>query len=221
MESAQWGDGLAERVGGMFLLRGTPPALARRALADDLCTRSSIPRGDTIYTPRAFSRSLGLLLSGSVQVSKETLILNVLRPGACFGAAALFNDATDYVTTLTALDDCDILLFQQPLVADLMAESPAVARNYIAYLSGRIRFLNDKIEGLILGSAERKLAQYLSARARDGRAELDCSATGLAQRLNVSRASLYRAFDALAEIGAAKKEGRFVHILDDAKLQSV
>ena len=50
---------------------------------------------------------------------------------------------------------------------------------------------------------------------------LDCSVTGLAGRLNVSRASLYRALDSLAAAGAIEKNGRTVRILDSAGLDSL
>ena len=41
-----------------------------------------------------------------------------------------------------------------------MARFPAVGYNYVAYLSQRIWFLNEKIDALAAGSAEGKLAQY-------------------------------------------------------------
>lgn len=219
MERANWDDKVTAVVRGTFLLQNTPPYLAERILSDPRCERICVPKGRVIYTPSAFSRSLGILLDGSIRVSKESLIVSVLRPGELFGAAALFNGEDAYVTTLTALADCDLVFLPQPLVEELLADCPAVARNYITYLSGRIRFLNDKIEGLILGGAERKLAQYLSMRVQDGRVVLDCSTTGLAQRLNVSRASLYRAFEALA--GLVEKEGRIIRVLDEKGLQFI
>ena len=197
-----------------FLFRGVPAEVVERCLADGRCVRVRAPRGAVIYAPHDFRRCLGLILSGRVQVSKEDLIVSVLGRGELFGAAALFNEESEYVTTLTARADCDLLFFPQPLVEELLAECPAAGRNYIAYLSGRIRFLSGKIEGLIAGSAERKLAQYLLSRLRGDAVELDCPATGLARRLNVSRASLYRAFDALTAAGAVERRGKTVLVLD-------
>lgn len=197
-----------------FLFREVPPEVLDGVLSDPRCLRLRAERGTVIYDPHRFRRCLGLILRGRVQVSKEDLILSVLGRGEFFGAAALFNDREDYVTTLTARADCDLLLFPQELVEELLERCPAAARSYIGYLSGRIRFLNEKIEGLIAGSAERKLAQYLLGRARGETVELDGPATGLARQLHVSRASLYRAFDALEAAGAAEKRGRTVYILD-------
>lgn len=219
MERSDLDGALLERMGAAFLFRATPPGLMEAVLLDRRCFRARVRKGRTIYTPEDFRRCLGLLVSGTVQVSKENLIVSVLGPGELFGAAALFNDEEEYVTTLTARTDCDLVFFPQSLVEDLMSSCPAVARSYISYLSGRIRFLNGKIQGLIAPTAERKLEQYLAAHVRDDWVEPDCPATGLAKRLNVSRASLYRAFDALEAAGAIKREGKRIRILDGEALR--
>ncbi|MEG2119131.1 MAG: Crp/Fnr family transcriptional regulator [Pseudoflavonifractor sp.] len=206
-------------LGGTFLFRGGGDAALNAARRDPRCTVRQVAKGQTIYTPTEFSHALGILLTGSIQVSKEGFVVSTLKPGDGFGAAALFNDRPNYATTLTARADCRLVFFPQPLVAELMREFPALTERYIRYLSGRIRFLEEKMDGLLAGSAERKLAQYLLAH-RTGRAvALDCSATGLAARLGVSRASLYRALDALTAAGGIAREGKEIHILDLEKLQ--
>lgn len=208
-------------LGSLFLFQGAEGDPARRAARDPRCQRLERAKGACVYTPHAFSHSLGVILSGRVQVNKGELIVNTLGPGDLFGAAALFNDRADYAAVLTARSDCVLLLLPQALVEELMEDCPALARNYIRYLSGRIRFLEGKIDGLIAGSAERKLAQYLLARREGDRSVLDCSATGLAARLHVSRASLYRALDGLTAQGIISREGKNIHILDAIRLQTV
>lgn len=208
-------------VGGTFLFQHAPSEAVELAFSDRRARCRRVKRGEVIYTPEHFERCLGILLEGEIQVSKGALIISVLRPGALFGAAALFNDRPDYATTLTARTACSVLLLPQALVEELMARFPEVGRSYVYYLSGRIRFLNEKIETLSAGSAERRLAQYLLERQAGERVEPECSATGLARRLNVSRASLYRAFDALEALHAIRREGRSVQILDQEALRQV
>lgn len=204
-----------------FLFRGAPPEAAEQALTDPRTIRRREEKGGVIYTPSRFQRSLGVVLEGRVQVNKGTLIMSVLGPGDFFGAAALFNDRPDYATTLTARTTCRLLLLPQELVEELMGLFPAVGRSYVAYLSERIRFLSGKIDALTAGSAERKVAQYLLSRLEGEWAELDCSATGLAKRLGVSRASLYRALDALEESGAVRREGKRFYIPRPAALEEI
>ncbi len=204
-------------LANLFLFRSAGEQTARLALSDESCTCERFERGETIYTPGGFRRSLGVLLSGSVQVSKGELIVSVLQRGDAFGAAALFNDCADYVTTLTARAPCRAVFFPQDLVQRLIQSDAAVSLGYIAYLSGRIHFLNGKIEGLIAGTAEQKLKQYL-LRSMDENGCVRASATEMAKRLNLGRASLYRAFEALEAQAAIRRDGKVITVLDTEKL---
>ena len=209
------------RLAETFLFRGAPPEAVELARTDPRTVRQENGKGGVIYAPHAFRRCLGVVLEGRVQVNKGALIMSVLEPGDLFGAAALFTDRADYATTLTARAPCRVLLLPQALVEELMGRFPEVGRNYVAYLSGRICFLSGKIDALTAGTAGRKLAQYLLAHEEGGGVELDCSVTGLAGRLGVSRASLYRALDDLQAQGAISHRGRTIGILDQKILEDL
>ena len=94
------------------------------ALADPRALRRAAAKGEVIYDPRHFQRCLGVVLEGSVQVSKGALIMSVLKRGDLFGAAALFYQRPDYATTLTARSPCRLLLFPQALVEEWMSAGP-------------------------------------------------------------------------------------------------
>ena len=207
-------------LAGTFLFRDAPREAVELARTDPRALRRRAARGEVLYDPRHFQRSLGVVLEGRIQVNKGPLIMSVLGPGELFGAAALFNDRPDYATTLTARTPCALLLLPQDLVEELMGRWPQVGRNYVAYLSGRIRFLAAKIDALTAGTARRKAARYLLTRRAGETAELDCSVTDLARRLGVSRASLYRALDGLEAEGVIARKGRRVRILDETALQT-
>ena len=207
------------RVRETFLLRDCPEETVERVLNDPRALCREAAKGEVIYDPRHFQRCLGIVLEGSIQVNKGALIMSLLRPGDLFGAAALFNQQQDYATTLTARSRCRLLLLPQTMVEELMAQYPQVGRNYVAYLSQRICFLSGKIDALTAGSAGRKLGQYLLAHARGDEVCLECSASGLAARLGVSRASLYRALEGLSQSGMVDRQGRQIRILDREALE--
>ena len=94
--------------------------------------------GEVIYSPRKFRRCLGILLSGQLQVTKGSLTVNILEPGELFGAAALYSDAPEFITTITARRPGRCLLLDQALVDQLLAEHPLLRRNYLCYLTGRV-----------------------------------------------------------------------------------
>lgn len=202
------------------LFCGCPEEVVRRALEDEGCTLRRFESGQTLYRPDRFSRCLGVLLSGGVRVTRDSLVISVLSPGDLFGAAALFNERADYATTLTACEPCRVVLLTQELVSRLMDTSSCLRDNYIRYLSGRIRFLSGKIQSLAADGAQGKLKQHLLTSLSPQCPQIDCSATELARRLGISRASLYRAFEVLEGQGLIRREGRTIHVPDLKRLES-
>lgn len=202
------------------LFAGCDEAVIHWALAHSGCTLVAFDSGQPLYQPHSFSRSLGVLLSGSVRVTRDALVISVLSPGELFGAAALFNDLPDYATTLTAAAPCRVLLLEQELVCRLMDEDCRVRNNYIRYLSGRIRFLSSKVQSLAAAGVDGKLARFLLSRLTPEQPVLNCPSTELARRLGISRASLYRAFEALESRGLILREGRTLRVTDFAGLES-
>ncbi len=146
-------------LGRCPFFRGADEALLRRVLALPGVTAEAFPAGEAVYQPHQFRRCLGFLLAGQVQVTNAALSVSVLEAGELFGAAALYNDLPDYATTLTARSPCRILFLPQEDVDRLLGEESLLRRNYLRYLSGRIRFLSGRLGALAQTGAEGKLAR--------------------------------------------------------------
>lgn len=169
-----------------------------------------------VYSPRHFRRSLGVVLSGQLQVTKGSLAVSVLEPGDLFGAAALYSDEPEFATTITARGPSRCLMLEQRLVDRLLAEHSQIRENYLRYLTGRIRFLSGRLQTLAQPGAEGKLARYLLSGGGGS-----CPATELCRRLGVSRASLYRAFAALEDSGLIRRTGKTITVVDPVGLETV
>lgn len=178
----------------------------------------SVNKGETAYDRTRFRRCLGILLEGKLRVQKEGLLISTLRQGEIFGAAALFNDEADYPTTLTALSKCRLLLIPQETVQWLIGASSGFAESYVTYLSGRIRFLSNRLDAVSAERGENKLARYLLS-ASQGGDSVTQSATQLCQRIGVGRATLYRAFEVLENDGSIVREGKTIRVADFEKLR--
>ena len=160
-----------------------------------------------------------MILSGQVQVTNGSLSVSLLRAGELFGAAALYNDAPEFAAVLKAQSPCRVLFLPQETLDRLLGEEPLLRRNYLQYLTGRIRFLSGRLRSVAQTGAEGKLARYLLT-VPSGE-PLRLSATDLAKRLGISRASLYRAFQALEDARLIRREGKAMYVLDPAGLEGV
>lgn len=200
------------------LFRGSPPSVLTRILAVSDCTAADYEKNDVVYDKTNFSRSLGIVLDGRLRVTKENadmrpIVMSTLQRGALFGAAALFNSEPEYATKITAIERSRVLFLPQRLIKRMIEREPDIAENYIRYLSERILFLNRKIYFLTAGTAEQRLAGFLLDNLAVGEySEMPMPMHRLADALNMSRASLYRAFDELTESGAVSKQGKLVCI---------
>ncbi len=203
-------------LAGTELFRAVPEDRLRRAAEDPGCLRETFPKGAVIYSPSRFRRCLGVFLAGRARVTKGALVMSTLERGDFFGAATLFHRRDRYETTVAALTACTVAFFPEELVAALLDDCPPFRRSYLAYLSERIHFLSRKVEGLTAPGVTGKLSRWL---LESGRTEVSCPATELSRRLDVSRASLYRAFEELEGAGAIRRAGKTIVILDRGVLE--
>ncbi len=207
-----------ELVSKTELFRGSPPSMLTRILAVSDCTAAEYEKNEVVYDKTNFYRSLGIVLEGRLRVTKENadkrpIVMSTLQRGAMFGAAALFNSEPEYATKITAIERSRVLFLPQRLIKRMIEREPDIAENYIRYLSERILFLNRKIYFLTAGTAEQRLAGFLLDNLAVGEfSEMPMPMHRLADALNMSRASLYRAFDELTASGAVSKQGKLVCI---------
>ena len=168
------------------------------------------PKGSLIYTVHIFQRSIGILLSGTASVRKgERLVLNQLHPGDCFGVAAVFGETECYVTTVEAKSDVKLVYLSAEQLERLFYQNPQIAVNYIRFLSGRIQFLNRKIDSFTAPNAQANLSLYLLEQmGEDGRVTVAGGYSGLARQLGMGRASLYRCLEELESAGVISRQER-------------
>ncbi len=225
MENIPWTPVLRRVADSLFLLQGLSEE-ERRTLWAGAPLPVRFEKGESIYSCHAFRRALGVMLQGEAQVWRagedgRRVVMNRLPVGSVFGAAALFGECEAYVTEISALRRCAVLFVSQQQASDWMRGHYAIAENYIRFLSGRIRFLNQKIAEFTDGQTEDRLVRYfLDHRSGDGRVILPGSLTELAQTLNIGRSSLYRSLDALTASGAVRREGRRIFVDDPARLRT-
>lgn len=208
-------------MAGTFLFEGVPTEEVSRIAREFSCGEKAYSKGEVIFSPEKFERVLGVVISGKVAVTKGRLLVSELSAGSLFGAAALFNDETEYASTLTAKAATTVLYFSQDAILGLINQDERIRMNYIRYLSTRIRFLSEKVDTLGEISSEKRLARFLLKNADDKGIVSGCSFSEMAGRLGIGRASLYRELGKLEEAGVIQKNRNGVEILDPERLSQI
>lgn len=216
---------VAAKVGDIFLFNGADDA--KTALLCDGCEIKKYAPGEHI--PETDAAKLGVVIKGSLIVTPLSneiredashAILRIIPEGGIFGAASIFSGGdTSPLTHLTARQSSKVVLFSRRLVEDIVRKNPDAAVRYIEFLSGRVKYLNRKIDVFTAGSAKSRLAFYISEVAGGGDgAEIKVTLASLAAALDIGRASLYRALDALVADGAIERFGRTIRVKDASAL---
>lgn len=202
----------------VFLFRGFTRAELSALLRAPGITVLRYTAGETLLCPACSLPQLCLLLRGAAVVEKQSgeslLRMRELTPGAVFGIASLFLDETQrpYPTRITALKNASVLIIPEHTLQSLLKQDFRLAENYIRYLTGKIHYLNARIGGLILPTVPERLLLYLEQNAHNN--SIVHGLTQLAQALCVSRATLYRALDALEQSGRIQRTGRTITLLE-------
>lgn len=197
------------------LFQGVDEMVVERILSDEQCSRRSYRKGERIFDETHFSKSLGIVLSGKLQIEhasgeNRNVQMSQLTAGDCFGAAAMFQEVESYPTQITAQANSSVLFLPQSVLLWYMQRNPTIMENYIRFLTQRIRFLNNKIAILTAGSAEQKLLLYLREYG-----SFSGPMTELGKILNVSRATLYRALETLAKKHIVRRGDKTVAYLGE------
>ena len=200
-----------ELLSRCFLFEGLPPEGFGEVTGG--LSAEVYPAGEVIYSPRRFRRAMGVVLEGRLAVLKgKELLLKTLGPGQCFGAAAIFCPAEDYVTTVQAREPSAVVFLSNQWLVELFGAYPQASVAYIAFLSQRIRFLNRKIDSFTAPSARETLYRHLLTAEVDGRVEVAGGNCQGPRRLHLGGAAIYGGWVAVGGVGAFRREGRVVFL---------
>ena len=180
----------------------------------DRCPIKSYRKEPLIYSRELFERAVGIVLSGEAEVLKARgVVLNTLLPGDSFGVATLFTESDRYVSDIRAVRPCRVLLMSAPILEELFAADHATALGYIRFLSGRICFLNQKLDAFTSSSAEGRIVVWLLENREGNQVVIPKGYADLSRILGIGRASLYRCLDGLEAQGALLRREREIEIL--------
>jgi len=166
---------------------------------------------------------LFLILRGRVRLSRTApdgreQVLAMLRHGAHFDAAPLF-DHNPNIATARAMSQVACLLLPREALLAMIARHPPIALALMAEMAGQLRELVVLVEDLAFRSVRERLVRQLLREATEGAADL--TQQELAERTGTVREIAGRALRQLAQEGLVKLERGRVRILNQAGLAAI
>lgn len=171
------------------------------------------PKGSIIHHRGDLIDSLGLVLSGTIDITKEdfwgnTNLISRCEPGDIFGESYAFRTGEPLDVSVLAERSADILFFNMMKMMTLCSQAcnshNRLTMNLLTLLAKRNRELNQKLEHITKRTTREKLLSYLSSEAgRLGTSAFDIpfNRQQLADYLSVDRSAMSN------ELGRLRDEG--------------
>ncbi len=166
----------------------------------------------------------GRLQGEMVDFSGNSLKIEELDPPQMVAAAFLFGQQSKFPVFLSAKTEGKIVVIQKREFTSMLSMEPRVMVNYINIVSGKAKFLSEKITFLSLKTIREKIAYYLLQRMKidgDNSVKIDQTQTNLADLFGVARPSLTRSILEMEKQGILTWSRESVSVLDPGKLKFI
>lgn len=210
----------ARQLSATVLFRGVPEDRIRLWLIKAKVSVEEYEAGEYLFRKSDTKDRIGILLRGRADVNRESsdgaMHMSTLKRNDLFGAASICGGGGSFVTNIRCRERTRVLIIPEAEMLELLSENRAVMRNYLCYLNGRIRFLNQRLDAFSKNSVAARVMTFFAAEAT-GRKYTVQSFTKLSESLCVSRATLYRALDTLEEEHKIRRNGKEIELMEDCQ----
>lgn len=184
-------------------------------------------KGDIIYYQGDIATSFYYIKKGKVKVymtSPEGMekTLSTAGQGEIIGEAAFF-DKMPRVSCAKALTNTELAIINQQILVKLIQGDPKIAMELLHIQANRIRQLSIQIDSITFLQAKGRIAQLLlqSMHIKDNHLIVDLTHEEIGSIIGVSRVTVSKILNSLADNGYIKTAYRKVIVLDEAYLKSL
>ncbi|MBF0309401.1 MAG: Crp/Fnr family transcriptional regulator [Magnetococcales bacterium] len=220
-------------VDGTGPLAGIPLFTALSPAQLHLVTKSMRPlrlhAQEILFDAQQEADRFFLLRRGQIKLFRlsangDEKIIELVRPGMVFAVAVMFMERKTYPVAAEAVQDCELLSFDNRLFLSILRESSETCFRMMGHMSLRLRCQVGEIDSLCLQSASGRLANYLLDLLPDDdltscTVVLDASKRLIASRLSIQPETLSRLLAKMVRLGLIRVNERSVDILDVEQLR--
>lgn len=180
----------------------------------------SILKRQSISSACCQKPALGFILEGSLDVcNSNDVLFSTLEAGDFFEIESLFSQVKPMLPLyMRAKTNCIVTFISKSMLLPILEENRTIAFNYMEILANEMQYLTCRLWHFTAGSPSVNLSLYLLRHSQQGIFQISDGFSGLARRLNISRATLYRALSELEEKQLICHQEKTIHILRPEEL---
>lgn len=203
------------------LFEGVEEKYLKQMLEREAVQLVSYCKNTIIAQENEHCQRLGLISEGEISVQKislngEIIKIQSYKENENFGAALMYNELQQYPFTLIASANTKVLYISLAQIDFLLEISSAFSKNYIRFLSNRVRMFNRKIHILSHKHVRERLILFYAGEAKKAGSfvfEAKYSKTEISDMIGVARPSVSRELKNMQKENILKIEGRKVSII--------
>ncbi len=197
------------------LFKNTKKEVLKKCLEESFYEFKTLLSGEKITLNNSFALVVNGVLQAEKKDGQKSVYLKKITNGEITGIATLFDKNGQYISTLTAKRDTQIIIAGEEFITSLIETSPDFARKFVCLLCEKIRFLNTRIDSFTQTLTEEKLLEFLRHTTDKDTHSISMSMSSLSSAVSMGRASLYRALNSLEAKGVIKKDGKKIYLLSE------
>ena len=187
-----------------------------------LGVRRRVESGRVLFSEGAAATTLYVVLEGRIRVRRErggAVVLHMVSAPDVLGCAIL-GGARAYPGTAEAVEDALLLAFDERSAQRMVERYPAVARNALRLLSGRVEDLRARLQAMTEVPVDGRIAAALLRLGEDGE-EIRLSRRDLAELAGTTEYSASRLLAAWERAGWIRAGRQRITVADGAALRRI
>lgn len=187
-------------------------------------------KGQILYVEGKPAEGIYCIQQGKVKIIKKTCeqkeaIVHLRGPGDITGHYGLFG-SNKYLSTATALEDCQVCFIGKNTLKDLMPKHPEITERFIAKLSIEMNEAEKKLSSMINKNVRERLAEqllnlaHLYGEEKDERIKLEVKLTReeIALMIGTVNETVTRLFTEFKADGMIEEHDKVIYITNKERL---
>jgi CRP-like cAMP-binding protein len=184
----------------------------------------NLEKSDALFIMGDRAHSFFVLASGKLKLTMNSpqgieKVLMIVRPLELFAEAVMFMEKQQYPVNALALQESEVLCFDNKLFVGYLRNSPDLCLNMLSKLSLRLHQQINEIENLSTQNSTSRVLHYLSSKIAGEQGggttiTLDTSKKNLASRLSITPETFSRVLQKLTTENIIEINGRQITVQD-------
>lgn len=209
------------------ILEALPSQWVNKAVADGRLVRQSFNKNELIHLEGEPCSKIEIILRGEIVIERiglsgDLMTINHFRRGDIIGANLIFSSTDHYPMTITATMLTEVISVSREILAELFAVHPDFMMAFIRNISDLSVLIGTKMKNRISRTIRQSIVVYLKKQSRlqeTTTIRLTLSKKALAAMFGVSRTSLSRELQNMAQDGLIDYDAKTIRIIDASLLE--